>query len=480
MRLPSLTLNVIFVFASELVARLMAALVLVFVSRYLGPQATGIYSLGTTFLVLGGRFAAWGLEQILIRDIALDRRRVGRYAFNFLWLRFVFSIGISSAFTALVLWVLPYSAESRWPLVILLWGLIPENLTDICRAIFLAVEQGRYVLLINGLLLGFKVGGVILVILNGSSVFGIAWAVSVGGVLGSLCALALVWQHTNLRWQKPDVLFSKWAVREGVPFWAINLANTLDSQIDILLLSWFVTEAELGQYGAGLGVLLALSVLPATFRLAFFPRIMQVFTYDQTRLGKLYELSLKHLIALALPISVGLFLVSNQVILLVYHDQFIGSANVLRILSLTLIFILPGDINSRLLIASRNQKQSAVYTLAGFLINITLGIVLVPRIGIAGAALARLASNATVAAMHHSFVHRYILRTNFLKIWWRSALATGMMALAVYLIPSFPLHFLIILGALVYVVFAFLLKAVVFSEIIELVKPIRVNLDNTP
>lgn len=468
MCLPNLTLNAIFVFASELVGRLTAALVLILVSRYLGLQATGIYSLGTTFLIVGGRFAAWGLEQILIRDVALERRRASRYVFNFLWLRLLFSGGMSLALTVLIIWVLPYSTEARMPLVILLWGMIPENLTDVCRAVFLAIEESRYVLFINMLLLGFKVGGTIFVLLNTPHPLAVAWAVSLGGVVGSLCALALVWRYTKLTWQEFDLQLSQWAVREGPPFWAINIANILDSQIDMLLLSWFVTEAELGQYAAALGVLLALSILPSTFRLAFFPRIMWVFTHDRPQLAKFYEQSLRYLVTFALPISVGLFLTADQVITIIYQGEFIGSANIVKVLCWILLFLLPGDVNSRLLIASRNQKLSASFTAVGFLVNVITGIALVSHIGILGAAIARLCSAISVAVMNHMFVYRYIVKTNMLKMSWRSVLATSVMAVTVYLLRSTSVYLSIILGGIGYVLCVLLFRVVTPSEILEL------------
>jgi O-antigen/teichoic acid export membrane protein len=77
-----------------------------------------------------------------------------------------------------------------------------------------------------------------------------------------------------------------------------------------------------------------------------------------------------------------------------------------------------------LLIASRNQTRAAQFTVLGLAVNITLAIVLVPHLGIEGAAWARFTSNLLVFALGHLFVQRHVVQTKVGPLIWRPILAS--------------------------------------------------------
>jgi O-antigen/teichoic acid export membrane protein len=432
----------------------------------MGPGGTGVYTVGTTLLFVGSRFALWGLDHILIRDVAVDHNRAGRYFSNFLLLRLALSGLMGLILSGLVLWVLPYAPASRLPLVILLWGLLPENLSDICRAMFLAVERGENVFWANSLTAVLKVGGAAVAAWLGYGLVGVAWAMSVGGLLGALFALSLLLRQVQFQRRSLDGAFWRETLREGAPFWAINLSNVLDSQVDLLFLPLFVSEAQVGLYGAGLGVFLAFTVLPTTFRMAVFPRIMQVFTTDRAALDRLYQQSLKFLTVLAAPISMGLFAIAGPVIRLIYGDAFARSTPVLQVLVWALLFLLPGDINSRLLFASRNQARAALFTGIGLALNVVSIVIFVPRFGIVGAAWARLLSNVVVGILNHCYVQWKIIQCNLLPLIWRPLLAAGGMWLIISNIKGLIAIWLILIGATVYIAFTFMLHVFTKEEIL--------------
>lgn len=466
-----LTLNVFFVFLSEVITRIVSAVMLFLVSLNLGPQGAGVYSIGTSLLFLGSRLSFWGLDQILIRDVARVHGLAGKYVTNFLLLRTLLS-GVVGAILSLLLWtVLPYAPESRWPLSVIVWGLLPENISDICRAVFLAEERTQYVLLTNGMTAAIRIGGALLAAAGHYGATGFAWALSGGGALGAICAVACVWRHFPLGRQHLSAAFWRDELVEGMPFWIINLVNILDAQLDTLLLSWLTIESEVGLYGAGLGIMLALGVLPTTFRLALFPLIARLFATDQDALKRLYRKSLGYLFMIGAPISVGLFLTAGRVIQLIYRDAFAGSVPVLRVLCWSMLLLLPGDVDTRLLIASHNQRRSAVHTAAGLTVNVILNLLLVPRMGIVGAASARLASNLTIVVINHVFVQRQLVRTNILSLIWRPALATGMMGIAVLSLGSSSLGLAIVVGSITYVALVFALRMITPSEVADWLCP---------
>lgn len=466
-----LTLGVLFVFASEVTTRVASVVIFILISHTLGLHGTGVYSIGTTLLFLGSRLSFWGLDQILVRDVAREHGLAGKYISNFLLLRMLLS-SIAGGILLLLLWtVLPYAPESRWPLSVLVWGLLPENIVDICRAVFLARERTQYVFFVNCMTMLARICGALVVASNGYGVIGFAWAMSGGGLLGAVCAIACLWWRFAIDWQRPDMTFWKDKLIKGIPFWIINLVNILGAQVDILLLSWLVVESEVGLYGAGLGVILALSVLPTTFRLALFPVIARLFVADPAGLRRLYRGSFKYLFMIAAPVSVGLFLTADQVIHLIYGEAFADSTYVLRALCWSMLLLLPGDVDSRLLLASHNQCRAAIHAALGLAVNITLTLLLVPRVGIAGAAWARLASDLAVAALNHAFVQRHLIQVRVISLLWRPMLAAVVMGMVVLSLGASSLGMAIAVGAATYIAIALVFRIITPAEIATWIPP---------
>ena len=88
------------------------ALVFILIARFLSNKDAGAYSLANTYTSILLAFSFWGLDQILIREVAKREEVAGRYVTGFLLLRLVLSLLLWLAL-ALVMPLLPYSAQSK-------------------------------------------------------------------------------------------------------------------------------------------------------------------------------------------------------------------------------------------------------------------------------------------------------------------------------------------------------------------------------
>ena len=461
---PQSVANVLYALATELTSRLVSAALLLIVTRGLGPSSTGIYTLGTTLLFIGSRISLWGLDQILMRNLATRPTEASRYFATFGTLRLLLSIFMALMLTGAILWLRPLGPQATLPLVLVAIGLLPENIAEICRSILYGLEKAQYAAA-AGVLTGVaKVVGALAALLAGLGLTGVAAALTLANGLGALAAIALLWKGAGLQPERPQT--SSWLpyLKEGLPFWAIGLATVADAQTDIIVLSALVSPSELGLYGSALGILLALTVLPNAYRLGFFPRIVQAYERGTEEVRRVYSFSFKYLVTLALPVGLGIVLTSEPLVRFLFGEGFVGAAAPLRILAVCMLVLLPGDVNSRLLIASRNQVRAAQFTVLGLAVNLGLALALVPRLGIEGAAWARLASNVMVFGLGHVFVQRRIARVRVGPLVWRPLLAGLGMAWAVFqarasLWPS------VFLGIAIYAVLIVALGGVSFGEV---------------
>ncbi len=68
------------------------ALVFILIARFLSDQEAGAYNLANSYTSILLAFSLWGLDQILIREVAKREESAGRYVSGFLLLRLGLSL----------------------------------------------------------------------------------------------------------------------------------------------------------------------------------------------------------------------------------------------------------------------------------------------------------------------------------------------------------------------------------------------------
>jgi PST family polysaccharide transporter len=162
------------------------------------------------------------------------------------------------------------------------------------------------------------------------------WALVFGTLLGSLLNFLWLWTKSNWRptlqieWALPPNLFrfGSWIVGLSLMGWFINW-------FDSLLVGRYLGMTDLGIYRTGvtmISMIFSLVVTPvATVMFPSFSRLQD----DRVKIIKYFHDVNKLVIALAVPIGVGLFLVSNPLVLLVFGEKWNGLGKVIGILALS-------------------------------------------------------------------------------------------------------------------------------------------------
>lgn len=103
-------------------------------------------------------------------------------------------------------------------------------------------------------------------------------------------------------------------------------------------------------------------------------------------------------------------LLGKTIILTLYGDVFIESADILKIYSFTFVFVFFNPMNNKLLMIENLQKLMLVRNLIGLVINLLLNFLLIPVFGLKGAAFATVISQfAIMISYYFNAKTRYIL-----------------------------------------------------------------------
>lgn len=384
----SLFRNTSFSIMADLFNRVASTVLFIMISRALGVSAAGTFGLAISYFFIGSRFSFWGLDHILTRDVARRHEEAGRYLMHFLLLRLVLAVAaIAGVFV--ITRMLPYEPQVRAVVLIVALSILPENISNICRSLFMAFERMSYlsaVALLGGvvtLLLGFlflKAGADILVM---AVIFAAASVVTMGVNL-----FLATTRFARLDWHL-DSAFCLRQLRIAFPFIFVGVFFILDNRLDVILLSVLIDEQAVGFYTAAIAIVTALAMLPQGFRTAIFPVLARYQATSIEATTRLFARSFKYLFLLALPMMLGIMLIADEAVHLVYGSAFSPAVPVLRIAVWSFLVYSLTILNTRLLIVNNRQDLVARFLLVSASSTVVLNLFLAPVAGAVGAAIAR-------------------------------------------------------------------------------------------
>lgn len=140
------------------------------------------------------------------------------------------------------------------------------------------------------------------------------------------------------------------------------------------------------------------------------------------RLQKLYDLLVWLSVAIALPIT----FLATWVIRVLYGDAFLSAAGVLSIHIWAGVFLGLGVASGRWFLCENMQKEAFYRTFLGGICNVVLNIIMIPKYGIKGAAIATLISQSIAAYFYDALSHKtkdvFLMKTRsfnvFNKVKW--------------------------------------------------------------
>lgn len=189
-------------------------------------------------------------------------------------------------------------------------------------------------------------------------------------------------------------------------FLAIAVFSTLYWRIDILMLSKLSTLEQVGFYGACWRLLQFAMVVPTSLCLALYPQIVMAIEADSERLARLAAVALRYLLALTLPVAVAVTLLGEDLLALLFGASFRQAASTLTVLIWTLIPFCLVRYHAYVLVAANHQRADLGLNIIMSLLNIGLNLILIPRYGPTGAAIASLIAICLYAVLQYGYLLR--------------------------------------------------------------------------
>lgn len=193
------------------------------------------------------------------------------------------------------------------------------------------------------------------------------------------------------------------SLKIALPYGIHAILATLYFQIDTVFLSYFKGDAEAGYYQAAMRILMATMMVYEVVISAFFPVIAASIKNDKEKFDK-YALFLNKVVTyIGLVFGIGIFIFSKPIINLLYGTQYQNSIIIMQILAVVIFLRFLGAGYALFITAAEEQKYRAIGVSLSAVVSIILNIILIPKYGAIGAAIASLITHVVLNSIYFYF-----------------------------------------------------------------------------
>jgi stage V sporulation protein B len=395
-------------------------------ARILGPAGRGQISLCLMAIAFGILVGGMGGEGTIILWSADSKRRATT------WLPAVLLWGFIGCVTTCTLWVFAYW---KWHPAFL------QNINSILAIIILlSIPIGVFFDYQIGMLVGeerFKTRA------------GVATASQAAGLIGFVALLFLGRNAESAMWGNllgilvgvviaaavlKGAFKGFWKLAEARPSFAPTLsfamrcqfglvASFFNYRLDVFIVNYFLNAAQLGLYALAVVISEALWQIPAAAALALFPRTARTIEEGATEFTCTI---MRQIVVIAAAGAILIAIASRLFLPLVFGEQFRPSVVLVWLLLPGAFALSLGRVAASDLAGRGKSGYSSVFSIIALVVTVILDLLLIPRLGIQGAALASSAAYITnstllLTALRHE-----------LKIGWNSLLIPTFADLASY------------------------------------------------
>jgi len=441
--------NTIYLTLAEVSAPLISVLLVVYISRLLGTEGLGEYSTITAFLFFFEKLAQLGLHHLIVRDVAANKSQAG------VFLTTAIVIGVASSLLALgvlyvILQVMAYPASINAGIGLLSLSLVFFVLTDYAQSFLEGMQRMELRSLATILEAVFRVGLGILAISLGYGLIGLIGALLLTRVL--ICALYFFMLfRAGIRPAKQfDRRLALTLVKQTVTFLLTSVITTTYWKIDVIMLSKMKGTDQAGYYSAAYRLMEILKGLSYSYISALFPLLASSFAASRESFQRKCALSIRYLFMLTFPISLGVTVLADPIIALIYGREFAASATMLRGLIWTICLFPLAMIYARALVASKNQRLDLACNAIAMLMNVGLNLALIPRYSQLGAVIATLISIVVFLLAQQYFVSRLLFTIPLSSALLKTLFAGAFMGAFTYVLREQNLFLVIAASGVVY------------------------------
>jgi len=401
--------NTGWIFIAKIISFVISFFTIAIVARYLGPENYGKLSYAQSFVAIFSIFASLGIDLIVYRDLVAEPTKEKEILGTA-----VFSKLLFGALTLITTFVFAYFVNTD-PVLTWLTGIIALSFIfqpfSTVGHLFNARVQSKYPSYIAiGVAFLLPILKLLVIYFDKGILFFaaiISFEALIYGV-ANLFMYTYLTKQSVFSWRFSPAIFKK-LFHDSWPLMLAGFSGYIYSRIDQVMIQQFIDSTAVGLYEVAVRLTEPLSFLPGVIIGSLFPAIVNAKDSDSAQ----YRKRLKSLSILCLSISFILvliiFIFAPFIIKILFGAEFTTSTHILRVYVWTNLGTVATSLIYNYFITENKTRAFLLFTIFGASINVVANALLIPILGIIGAAY------ATILTLICIILLFLVTRNNLLK-----------------------------------------------------------------
>lgn len=383
-----------------------------YVSRILGTTEFGRYNFSNSIVSYFALLAAFGLANFSVREGARmrdDRKKISKFASE------LFSFNLITTIVALVLLCLVTIFNSKLNIYASL--IFVQSLSIILTTIGLdwvntVYEDYVYITLRYIIIQFISLVMIFLFVKSSEDTIIYCLILLFGSYGGNIVNLFYIRKYVDVKLTL-KIPYRKIFIPLLILF-VNSLAVTIYVNSDITILGMYASDNEVGIYSFAAKIYNILKYLINAAIVVAIPRLTAIYSKNREQYREHLSKIFKLLIMLLIPLATGLAMLSDSIILLVGGSEYLAGNNSLKLLSISIVFALLSSVYvNGMMIISRQEKRTLIGTGVSATINVIGNFLLIPYIGMVGAAITTVIAEGVNFVLQRFFSKKYVLNVKF-------------------------------------------------------------------
>lgn len=423
--------NAVFGIAASVIGGLVYLATVLTIAHKVDVKEFGKYSFVLAFAMFFQLVADAGLPRMMIREIAKDKTKLNPIlgaSVALIWI-------ISGAVVLLVAAIVPFlhfGFDVKVAALLMSVATLAAFHSAGYSAVLRAFEDNE----LN--YLGFIIQKILLFVLIVATVwmkFGL-----IGFVCAHLISNLLLWFFYQITVSR---LYAHVPMRVDVPLWKSLIISALPMgggvmlrqlalQLDILVLTWMTNLTTVGLFSGPYRISMALRVIPQTLALPLYPLYSRTAHFSPERFKEAYQQSMKFFALFSIPFAAFFVAWARPILLLALGAKFAPALPAMQYLGLGLIPFFLSTLFQYLFAALDEQKRFLWSTGFSSLLRIGLLVILIPRLGFVGPAIAFVCAETVIVSIWVIQLSQLGYPLKFGNVFLRPLIAGGCMGLVLF------------------------------------------------
>lgn len=408
--------NLFWAVTGKVVTLLGSLLVGIFVARYLGPEQYGLMNYVVSFVALFQVFASFGLDNIEIREESKckgtgEKGRVpGTEANTILGtafgLKLIFA-GITMLLVILTAWLFEADTFTKWMITLYSLSMI-MNTFGVIRNYFTSIVWNEYIVKteISRTIIGALIK-VVLLLLHAPLAWFIAASLFDTILIAGGYLLSYRKQIASPRLWIFDLPTAKYLIKESFPLLLSGAAIVVYQKIDQVMIGNMIDKASVGYYAVAESIAGVLIFIPTILSQTIMPILIQNYQVNKEQYQVKAQLFMDVTIWLCIIMCVIVSILAPFVIRLLYGSQYEPSIILLQVCVFKVIGYAFAQATGTMIITEGKQKYVVIRNIIGCVCAILLNLLLLPRYGVLGAAIASVITAIITGYLSHALIPVY-------------------------------------------------------------------------